>query len=78
MNWFMENMGYQENYLPFYQAGLGYEVRLLCSKHYPKKRKITGSSTKNITYNDRALQIKRLKSIYIWFIAEQNWYFNLT
>ncbi len=77
MNWFMEGMGYQENYLPFYQAGFGNEVRILCSKHYLKKRKPIKGSNKDITYYDRSLKIKRLKSLYIQFPTEQNWYLGL-
>ncbi len=77
MNWFIENMGYQENYLPFYQAELGNEVLVLCSRGYPKKRKFIKGNRGDIDYADRPLRIKRLKSLSVQFLAEQNWYLGL-
>lgn len=70
----MKNLGYQENHLPFQQAGLGNEVLVLCSKHHLKKRDFGGENQKDIVYQDRALEIKRLRSLYIQFPVEQNWF----
>ena len=74
MNWFSQGMGYQENYLPFYQAGLGHDVLVLCSKHFLKKRKVFQNFKDDIFYQDRKLVVKRLNSLYIGFLTEQNWY----
>lgn len=73
----MENMGYQENYLPFCQAGLGNEVEILCSKHYPKSREFIKKSNNNINLSEWPLRIKRLNSLFIQNCIEQNWYLNL-
>lgn len=77
MNWFMQDLGYQENYLPFYQAELGNDVCILCSKYYPKRLNFDRVSNGNITYFNGKLKIKRLDSFFIRGIAEQNWYLNL-
>jgi glycosyltransferase involved in cell wall biosynthesis len=35
MSWYIPNMGYQENYLPFEQKRLGHEVEIITSDRYP-------------------------------------------
>jgi len=77
MNWFWEGVGYQENYLPFHQAGLGNDVRAVCSKDYPNYRKFIKSNNQDVNYHDRSLTIKRLESLLIRFVTEQNWYLGL-
>lgn len=79
MNWFIEDLGYQENYLSFCQAQLGNEVKVLCSKYYPKGLRFLkrNNSEEEIKYAGGLLKVKRLKSFFWQFLTEQNWFFRL-
>jgi len=70
MDYYVPNLGYQENYLPFIQRELGHEVGIITSNFIPKKRRIYTKNFKKekneFIHNN--VKIYRLKS---WFSIEK-------
>lgn len=77
MNWFWEGVGYQENHLPFQQTRFGNKVQLICSKDYPNYRKFVKDKNRDVNYDYQTLTIKRLDSLSIRSVTEQNWFLGL-
>ena len=42
MNWYIPNMGYQENFLPSEQKKLGYDVEIITSDRIPSFKEFRG------------------------------------
>jgi hypothetical protein len=72
MNYYQENMGYQENWLPYYQKQLGNEVLILASdKYFPfpnydiNMKSILGDRHKGEgLYDDKGIKVVRKKSLF--------------
>ena len=72
MNWYIPNMGYQENYLPAEQKKLGHDVEIITTDRFPAykgfknhvgklhKNRIVGTGT----FKDNDVIIHRLPTIF--------------
>ena len=66
MDWYIPNMGYQENYLPFHQQKLGHEVYIITSNLIPSKFKKKSYEKFELgSFQKNGVKIHRLKSIYL-------------
>jgi glycosyltransferase involved in cell wall biosynthesis len=67
MDWYIPNMGYQENFFPSEQKKLGYEVEIVCSDRFPKYGGHKENYEKYLNeseglMNDKGVNIHRLPS----------------
>lgn len=60
MTWYIDNMGYQENFLPYEQSELGFDVQIICCADFPEFDGLDMNKIEPGTYSDKGIIIHRL------------------
>lgn len=68
--WYLPGLGYQENFLPKYQATLGHDVWIVTSSHYPRYFNKRQKNLKEGIFQENSVHIVRLPGIQVGFWSQ--------